>query len=649
MLQKRAEEVLDSATQSFVSGNLIDELAYRTGDDFNGTKNIDDAALKHRCRYCGKVFGSYSALQIHLRSHTGERPFKCNMCPSSFTTKGNLKVHYQRHTEAAVPFDAMDANRALFAQEARSSSECVAKDFRYADVDKEATDLRKPMTRSAKNRRMESPMPSTDERLSALQDPAAVEQLLLPKSIVSHKKAWESFIEITNTPKASELQSISDEQNGSESTKCPICHRMLSCRSALRQHYRTHTGERPFKCRLCGRAFTTKGNLKTHISVHKLKPFLTSLHKCPICHRQYSNAMVLQQHINTHTGEPIEMTFDQIRASEVRDFVPLQRHSESFGSHGSSSCDYENSIDSESRRQSIDQMDDERKSQTNASDAGDVRNDRSVDENDVGTPPRRKPSPIEIREEENRSKAFDAAEFVPKFPPLFAASLSSVRPPPLHHLLGNNFNSMLPSSPFSSMSLPGKFSHSLSFRSSMLTWHFSQVFAATQRVTFVTRLSPAIQHSRYTIAGNKVDEVMSNVFRTVQSLNLFWLFIWICSHTKERPYKCSICDRGFSTKVNSVDNTYDNVVSGARVCTRFCEILDARCASRMPPREHCILRLNADLLNVWEIRATTQTDEWKQLFSCWQPTSFVYRRIVCSVPTSRVCVRSPVLNINFIN
>ncbi|KAF0288494.1 Homeotic protein spalt-major [Amphibalanus amphitrite] len=52
-------------------------------------------------------------------------------------------------------------------------------------------------------------------------------------------------------------------------SQCSVCGRVLSCRSALQMHYRTHTGERPYRCRVCGRAFTTKGNLKTHVGVHR--------------------------------------------------------------------------------------------------------------------------------------------------------------------------------------------------------------------------------------------------------------------------------------------------------------------------------------------------------------------------------------------
>lgn len=47
---------------------------------------------RHFCGICRRNFSSTSALQIHSRTHSGDRPFRCTFCQKSFTTKGNLKV-----------------------------------------------------------------------------------------------------------------------------------------------------------------------------------------------------------------------------------------------------------------------------------------------------------------------------------------------------------------------------------------------------------------------------------------------------------------------------------------------------------------------------------------------------------------------------
>ncbi|KAF3904654.1 hypothetical protein ABW21_db0207228 [Orbilia brochopaga] len=57
------------------------------------------AAKKHKCKVCDKRFTRPSSLQTHMYSHTGEKPFACEVegCGRQFSVVSNLRRHRKVH------------------------------------------------------------------------------------------------------------------------------------------------------------------------------------------------------------------------------------------------------------------------------------------------------------------------------------------------------------------------------------------------------------------------------------------------------------------------------------------------------------------------------------------------------------------------
>ena len=51
---------------------------------------------KIQCPHCPKTFPCMSVLQKHQVTHTGERPFQCQICETKLTSYGNLQRHYEQ-------------------------------------------------------------------------------------------------------------------------------------------------------------------------------------------------------------------------------------------------------------------------------------------------------------------------------------------------------------------------------------------------------------------------------------------------------------------------------------------------------------------------------------------------------------------------
>ncbi|KAH7974351.1 hypothetical protein HPB49_014364 [Dermacentor silvarum] len=57
----------------------------------------------YACSYCPYTSVRRYTVKLHERTHTGERPFVCNVCSRRFGQRTHLMVHQKRHVSEKKP------------------------------------------------------------------------------------------------------------------------------------------------------------------------------------------------------------------------------------------------------------------------------------------------------------------------------------------------------------------------------------------------------------------------------------------------------------------------------------------------------------------------------------------------------------------
>ncbi|XP_046882972.1 zinc finger protein Gfi-1-like [Hypomesus transpacificus] len=165
-----------------------------------------ESSRSYKCMKCCKVFSTPHGLEVHVRrSHSGTRPFACEICGKTFGHAVSLEQH-----------------RAVHSQERCFNCKICGKSFK---------------------------------RSSTLSTHLLIHSDTRPYPCQYCGKRFHQ---------KSDMKKHTFIHTGEKPHKCQVCGKAFSQSSNLITHSRKHTGFKPFGCDLCGKGFQRKVDLRRH-------------------------------------------------------------------------------------------------------------------------------------------------------------------------------------------------------------------------------------------------------------------------------------------------------------------------------------------------------------------------------------------------